>query len=275
MSVLIFTDREIEGLCESSFIEGAPGDETTYHRWGPLVFTRYEGMKNGLLAKLFDRVDFGTDTADLHLYECTPIDSASDGICFNTYAGVQRCYFLIPFVCRYLREGQYVAVHVGDGGWHPHYHPTINVTVSPEGIKELWHGFLDMDAMFIFRSRDGTYEPLAHLFDELCEDIPEKKGWHTWMRPKEEIDVEALLKRLGFRPDTITAGIHPGTAPNPTMQEIDSAEWNVVKTDDAIKLGRVECYRLYLENPVSDPTAFCKMEPEIYVMMTSPMHSRP
>ena len=105
--------------------------------------------------------------------------------------------FLVPFVCWYLRHGSFIAVHQYETGWHPHFHPVIRTAVSPAGTKEISYWSLDMDGIFMFRSQGGTYEPMAHLFDELRSDRPEYIEGHVWMFPREKTDVKGLIKRIG------------------------------------------------------------------------------
>lgn len=266
MSALIFTDIALENLGGHPFEDKIPGGVATCHRWGPLAFRRVDEKKDELLAKQFDKVDFGTER-DLHLYQCSAIERVSEKIYFNMYAGMHTCYALVPFACRYLRDGHYVAIHIGDEGWHPHYHPTINVTVSPEGIRDLQHGFLDMGGMFIFRPQGGTYEPLAIIFDQMCQDTPERSDWHTWMLPKKETTVGELVTRLGIRSDTVVI-LRPLDSQRDGMPFGNHSNiWELVHRDSAYKLGIVEGYRLYFKTSHGDPSAFGEMEPEVYIKL--------
>ncbi|KUE74216.1 hypothetical protein AUQ37_05345 [Candidatus Methanomethylophilus sp. 1R26] len=198
MAALIFTDRTIESQCELHPSRFAQERDNPIYRWGPLIFRCFDSMKDGMLAKKFDRVDFGIDTAGLHLYWCSALECDESGRVVSTIDdGMRTCYFLLPFICRYLRDGEFIAIHMDEDAWHPHYHATIDISVSPKGIRNLQCGLLDMDAMFIFRREGGTYEPFARIFDEMCRSIPVRDGWDLWTVPNERMTASELLERVG------------------------------------------------------------------------------
>ncbi|KUE73709.1 hypothetical protein AUQ37_07965 [Candidatus Methanomethylophilus sp. 1R26] len=110
--------------------------------------------------------------------------------------------------------------------------------MTPEGIKELQYCALDMDGIFMFRSQGGTYEPMAHLFDELRSDRPEMKGHDVWMFPREKTDVKGLIERFGPVYDFVTVE-------NRRPSE-DGSRWHTAPLDEAMELGEVEKYRMQL-----------------------------
>ncbi|KUE74214.1 hypothetical protein AUQ37_05335 [Candidatus Methanomethylophilus sp. 1R26] len=263
---LIFTDREIEGRCELLPSRFAQKRENPFYRWGPLVFRCCDSMKDGTLAKEFDKVDFGIDTADLHVYMCAAIEYDRTGrVVSITYDRMQRCCFLLPFICRYLRDGEYIAIHMGDDGWDSHYHPTIDISVSQNGIRNLQSGLLDMDAMFIFRREGGTYEFLARIFDEMCCGTSVREGWRTWTVPKDRMTAGELLERIGsdFRDIVAVRPFDPERDGEPVNGQTEVGE--TITADEARDLGQIDGYHLWFFMHPYDPDTYRKMNPELYI----------
>lgn len=196
MPTYIITDRKIEDLCGTAYrIEPEPVDYV--HIIGPLAFMEYDRNKKSMLSGSYDRVDFGVDPEELHIYKCAPATVNGGEPRGDFHICMYDSPFLVPFACWYLRRGGFIAIHQYETGWHTHYHPVIRTTVSPAGTKEISYWSLDMDGIFMFRSRGGTYEPMAHLFDELGSDRPEYIGGYVWMFPREKTDVKGLIERVG------------------------------------------------------------------------------
>lgn len=269
MAALIFTDRKIEGQCELLPLRFAQKGENPLYRWGPLIFRCYDSMKNGMLAKEFDKVDFGIDTADLHVYMCAATEYDRTGRAVSTiYDSMHRCCFLLPFICRYLRDGRYIAIHMDDDGWDSHYHPTIDISVSPSGIRNLQSGLMDMDAMFIFRREGGTYEFLARIFDEMCRGTPVKSGWDLWTVPKEKMTAGDLLERIGsdFRAIVSVRPFDPERDGEPVAGQTEVGE--TITADEARGLGQIEGYHLWFFMYPYDPDTYRKMNPELYIRLS-------
>ncbi len=218
----------------------------------------YDRRKKIMLSDSYDRVDFGVDPEDLHIYRCAPVTVNGGEPRGDFHLCMYDSYLLVPFACWYLRQGGFIAVHQYETEWHPHYHPAIRSTVSPEGIRELLYGSLDMDGIFMFRSRGGTYEPLAHLFDELRRDRPVEMGRYIWMLPGERTDVRGLVDRLGaVRDMVLVESIIPS----------DYENRRVMPLREAVKLGEVERYRLAFEDRAPDGDGFNALLPDLNIWL--------
>lgn len=271
MAALIFTDMTIEDKCEPLPLDFLPKGEEPFYRWGPLIFRCCDSMKDGMLAKEFDKVDFGIDTADLHVYLCSALECDRSGrFVFAANDGMRRCCFLVPFICRYLRDGKYIAIHMDEDGWHPHYHPTIDISVSPKGIRNLQWGLLDMDAMFIFRREGGTYESLARIYDEMCRGTPVKEGCDTWIVLKEKMTAGDLIGRFGsdFRSVVVVRPFDPERDGGHLSDQTEV--WDTMTADEARGLGQIEGYRLWFLMYPYDHDAYRSMDPELYVKTGNP-----
>ena len=276
MSTFIITDRKMESLCESSYMTEPPKSPivspigrlwlssegfkpSEVYLLGPLAFKKYGSSKEKLLLETYDRADFGTDPDKLNFYQCGSVDTVDGRLEGNFMSSMQRSNLLVPFACWYLRKGGFIAVHQWGGGWHPHYHPSIRPIVTPEGIGELQYCTLDMDGIFMFRSHGGTYEPLAHIFDELRSDRPGMKGHDVWMVPKERTDVRGLIERFGPVYDYVTVE-------NRYPSE-DGGKWRTVPLSETMELGEVEKYQLRLVDRHPSDGGLNRPVPELCVVL--------
>ena len=229
-----------------------------FYRIGPLVFMHRSFTKEDLLSRSYDRVDFGVDPEGLSFYQCGIVTTIKGKPCDNFFVCMYDSPFLVPFVCWYLRHGSFIAIHQYETGWLPNYHPVIRSTVSPAGIKELQYWSLDMDGIFIFRSQGGTYEPMAHLFDELRSDRPEDIRRVVWMFPREKTDVKGLIERIPVRGSVFVESFPPSDdGPNGRIRELD----------DIDDLGEVVRYRLAFSDMLPDKDKFGHMLPDLNVWL--------
>ena len=230
-----------------------------FYRIGPLVFMHRSFTKEDLLSRSYDRVDFGVDPEGLSFYQCGIVTTIEGRLRSDFLTCMYDRPFLVPFVCWYLRQGSFIAVHQYETGWHPHFHPVIRTAVSPAGTKEISYWSLDMDGIFMFRSQGGTYEPMAHLFDELRSDRPEYIEGHVWMFPREKTDVKGLIKRIGPVHDLVLIESIPPSD--------DSLNRRVRHPDNIDDLGEVVKYRLAFSDRLPDGDRFGHILPFLSVWL--------